>query len=107
MSGRLVDEVLECAPDDLTSAQMLLLVALAEDARERDRIARFETSVVDLQRRTRLKSGTVRNGLSALVSRGLITPLHRARLGTVQHYRLSPLHEHHRGSTITPPEETP
>jgi len=103
VSGKLVNEVLENAPDDLTAAQMLVLVALAEDARERGpyaRQARFESSADDVVRRTRLKPGTVRNVLAQLVHRGLIVPLNgRARPGIVQHYRLTELYPHHRQAT--------
>lgn len=96
MSGRLVGEVLDCAPTDLTSAQLLVLVSIAEDARERDRTARYHVSLTHLERRTRLKRGTLKNALSVLVARGLIKPLHRAQIGTAQHYRLAELYEHHR-----------
>lgn len=103
MSGAIVNEVLEHAPEDLTAAQMLVLVALAEDARERGpyaRQSRFESSVENLMRRTRLKAGTVRNALAELVGRGLIAPLNgRARPGIVQHYRIAQLAEHHRRTT--------
>lgn len=103
MSGQIVKEVLENAPEDLTAAQMLVLLSLAEDARERGphaRQARYESSVDALMRRTRLKAGTVRNALAELVRRGLLIPLNgRARPGIVQHYRLPEYHEHHRRTT--------
>lgn len=103
MSGQIVNEVLEHAPEDLTPAQMLVLLSLAEDAREKGanaRQARYHSSVEHLTRRTRLKAGTVRNALAELVSRGLIVPLNgRARPGIVQHYRLPELLEHHRTTT--------
>lgn len=103
MSGAIVKEVLEHAPEDLTAAQMLVFVSLAEDAREKGtyaRQARYESSVDDLMRRTRLKAGTVRNALAELVRRGLLVPLNgRARPGIVQHYRIPVLYEHHRRTT--------
>jgi hypothetical protein len=104
VSGRIVKEVLEHAPEDLTPAQMLVYVALAEDARDHGahaRQARYESSLNALMRRTRLKSGTVRNALAELVGRGLIIPLNgRARPGLVQHYQLPELLEHHRGTAV-------
>lgn len=102
MAGRIVKEVLEHAPIDLTPLQMLVLVSLAEDARENTRIARYETSVLDLQRRTRSTSGTIRNALGELSRRGLIKPLHKARIGIVQNYYVSPMDEHTRHATNTP-----
>lgn len=102
MSGKLVSEVLENAPADLTSAQMLVLVSLAEDARDNTRTATFETSLTDLCRRTRCTSGTVRNALSELSRRGLIKPQHKAHKGLVQHYYLAPLSEHHRAAITNP-----
>lgn len=96
MSGRLVGEVLKHAPADLTPAQMLVLVALAEQARERDRTARY-AKVSLLAEYTRLKPGTVRNALSELTSRALIQRVHdRAHLGKIQQYRIAELAEHHR-----------
>lgn len=109
MSGKLVNEVLEHAPGDLTPAQMLVLISLAEDAREKGpnaRRATFESSVEDIVRRTRLKHGTVRNALAELVGRGLLVPLNgRVQRGTVQHYALPALHEHHRGASTTPVDD--
>lgn len=105
MSGKLVRDVLDHAPEDLTSAQMLVLIALAETARDSDRIARYQTSVKDIAWRTRCSQGTVRNALSALAARALIRPLLKARIGIVQHYQIAELHEHHRPveghSTVT------
>lgn len=99
MSGRIVNEVLERAPEDLTPAQLLVLIALAEAAPEGTRIATHKTSLVDLSRRTRRPRGTVKNALGQLVARGLIQPMHRGQIGTVQHYRLPVLQEHHRHAT--------
>lgn len=102
MSGAMVGEVLEHAPIDLTPAQMLVLLSLAEDARTNTRTATYETSLTDLCRRTRCTSGTVRNALSELAKRGLIKPQHKARTGIVQHYYIAPLDEHQRHATNTP-----
>lgn len=102
MSGRLVGEVLDHAPQDLTPADMLVLVALADDARDKDRIARFKSSTEALAYRTRLSPGTIRNTISKLVQRGLIRPLltnvHRG--GKHQEYEIAKLSQSHRFATI-------
>lgn len=101
MSGRIVGEVLDNAPEDLTDAEFLVLVAIAEDARDKDRIATY-SDVESLVRRTRKKPGTVRNALSSLARRALIVPLvdrvHRG--GKHQEYRVEKLHPHHRMATL-------
>lgn len=102
MSGRIVGEVLNNAPDDLTNAELLVLIAIAEDARERDRLAKF-SDVESLVRRTRLKPGTIRNALAALARRALIVPTRdRVNRGTHhQEYRVAQLDESHRDATHT------
>lgn len=97
MSGRIVGEVLDNAPDDLTNAELLVLISIAEDARDRDRLARF-SDVESLVRRTRLKPGTIRNALAALSRRALIVPTRdRVNRGTHhQEYRVTRLDESHR-----------
>lgn len=99
MSGRIVQEVLKYAPEDLTKQQLLVFVALAESARERDRTARFHVTVAELAHKTRSTPGTVKNALGELSRRGLIKPLHQARAGLAQNYRLHELQEHHRRAT--------
>ena len=102
MSGRIVGEVFEHAPEDLTQAQMMVLLSIAEQANEKTRIAKFRTSLVHLERRTRLKRGTLKNALGELVRRGLIArQFERGQIGTVQHYRVAELLEHHRNATAT------
>lgn len=104
MSGRLVADVLEHAPEDLSPAAMLVLVSLAECARDKDRRARFHCSVDDLARRTRLTPGTVRNTLAQLVKRGILRRIH-ARVhkgGKHQEYEIAALSERHRFATMTP-----
>lgn len=98
MSGRLVHEVLENAPDDLTPTELLVLIALAESARDTDRSTRGGASSADtLAWRARSTPGNVRNVLAHLTQRGLIKPLHeRAHRGFAQQYRLTELHEWHR-----------
>ena len=102
MSGRLVGEVLDHAPADLTPADMLVLVALANDARDHDRIARFKSSVDVLAHRTRLSTGTVRNTLSRLVARGLIRPMIKTvhKGGKHQEYEIAKLSQSHRFATL-------
>lgn len=98
MSGRIVGEVLDSAPEDLTNAELLVLVAIAEDARDRDRRAAF-SDVDSLVRRSRQKPGTVRNALSSLTQRGLIAPKvdRVTRGGKHQEYVVTKLEPHHRG----------
>jgi len=88
---------------------MLVLVSLAESARDRDRIARFHCSAADLARRTRLSAGTVRNNLSALARRGLIRPIHANvhKGGKHQEYEIAKLSDRHRFATMTPPTPLP
>lgn len=97
MSGRIVGEILDNAPQDLTPAELLVLVAIGEDARDRDRVASF-SDLESLTRRTRLKPGTVRNALSSLARRALIKPLkdrvHRG--GHHQEYAVPKLNHAHR-----------
>lgn len=108
MSGRIVGEVLDNAPDDLTDAELLVLVAIGEDARDRDRLAQY-SDVESLVRRTRKKPGTVRNALSSLTARGLIVPqidrVHRG--GKHQEYRVTKLEAYHRGVTTNANGRTP
>lgn len=106
MSGRIVGEILDHAPDDLTPAEMLVLIALADDARDRDRTARFHSSVASIAHRTRIKPGTVRNALSRLTARGLIRTRHKAKPGLHQEYVIANLNQAHRFAT-TRDEITP
>ena len=106
MSGRLVGEVLDHAPADLTTAELLVLIAIAESAKDADRTARYRVSVEDLSWRTRLKAGTIRNALSTLVNRGLLRPLVErvSRGGKHQEYAIARLDEGHRFCTLTTTE---
>lgn len=98
MSGRIVGEILDNAPEDLTDAEMLVLIAVGEDARDRDRLARY-SDLENLTRRTRKKPGTIKNALSELVRRGLLKPAGGpAHRGRHQEYRVTELYEHHRES---------
>lgn len=98
MSGRIVGEVLDHAPDDLTDAELLVLLAIAEDARDRDRLARY-SDLETLVTRARKRPGTVKNALSELARRGLIKPGSQAHRGRHQEYRITELHAHHRVTT--------
>lgn len=99
MSGRIVGEVLDNAPEDLRPAEYLTLIVLAEDARDKDRHALY-SDLSSLVKRTRLSPGTVRNALSELSRRGLIVPqrenVHRG--GYHQTYVLAKLHQQHRAA---------
>lgn len=101
MSGRIVGEVLDHAPADLTPAELLVMIALGEDARERDRLA-LRSDLESLVRKTRLKPGTIRNALSELKARGLIVPqrktTYRGGFGH-QDYYIGRLHDGHRDAT--------
>lgn len=91
VSGRLVGEVLDNAPTDLRPAELLVLIVLAEDARDTSRRSRY-SDVASICHRARLAPGTARNALSELVARGLLIPLHqRARIGLHQEYELASL----------------
>jgi hypothetical protein len=97
VSGRIASDVLAYAPEDLTAAELLVLTALALDAREKDRTARF-SDVETLTTLTRLKPGTIRNALSTLAARALIVPtVDRVyRGGRHQEYLVAKLTPEHR-----------
>lgn len=89
MSGRLVGEVLDHAPLDLTPLELLILVALAETARDTTRTATYGANVDTLADRVRSTPGSVRNALQRLRGRGLIVALHeKPRKGLAQEYRI-------------------
>lgn len=100
MSGRLVKEVLEDAPASLTPLELLVLVSIAECARDGDRTTRGGSGSAEvIAHRVRTSPGSVRNVLSRLVQRGLIKPLHeRAHRGMAQQYRLEELFPWHRNT---------
>lgn len=109
MSGRIVGEVFDCAPADLTPAERLVLLALAEGARDGERIARYSASkIADM---TQLKPGTIKNALASLAQRAIIQPQHRAQKYRSQDYRITPLSGHHRSlqshRTVTQTEPEP
>lgn len=101
MSGRLVGEVLSCAPDDLTHLELLVLVALAETAPDRTRVATYGTTLPVLADRVRSTPESVKTTLFKLRRRGLIVGIHdKPRRGLAQEYRLPPMHEGTRQATI-------
>lgn len=93
MSGRIVGEVLKYAPADLTPLQKLVLVALAESAREDDRTARYGTSCDALADVCNSTPGAMKQTLYTLRHRGLIVGLNKPRRGLTQHYRLTPMND--------------
>lgn len=103
MSGRIVGEVAENAPEDLTTAEFLVLLILAEDAHDKTRHAAY-SDVATLVRKTRLRPGTIRNALAELTRRGLIRPTRQrvARGGHHQEYDVPRLEPHHRHATKEP-----
>jgi len=98
VSGRLVKEVLENAPESLSRLELLVLVSLAESARDENRTTRGSAAASEvIARRVRSSTPSVRNALGALRQRALIKPLHsRTRPGLAQQYVLTELHEWHR-----------
>lgn len=105
MSGRLVGEVLKYAPYDLTPTELLVLIALAESAQDRDRIARYHASAEHLADLIRSPSpASVRNVLARLTSRALIVPLiEKCHRGVAQQYRIAPLNEGTRKAVLAQP----
>lgn len=103
VSGRIVAEVLDHAPEDLNHGDLLVLIALAEGAHDRTRIARQGASSAVLAHKARTSPGSVRNALSRLRDRGLIVPLHdKPRRGLSQEYRIIELGPEHRSATMRP-----
>lgn len=104
MSGRIVGEVLDHAPDDLRRLDFDVLIALAEDAFDSDRTARKRCSSDELAYRVRSTPGSVRNALTRLQKRGLIRPVHKVvGPGRQQNWIVSKLSSYHReGARIIP-----
>lgn len=102
MSGRIVGEVLDCAPVDLTQLERLVLVALAESARDATRIATHKTTRDALADRCTTTPKVIQKVLRELRNRGLIVPqipddqIHR---GVAQHYLINKLTPAHRRAT--------
>lgn len=96
MSGKLVKEVLECHPDDMGKIEFKVLIALAEDASDKTRIANYVT-IEELADRARTTPGTVDNLIRLLKQRMLITAVHGpAHNGKRQKYRIAELRPEHR-----------
>lgn len=97
MSGRIVGEVLDNAPEDLTDLELKVLLALAESARQDTRIATHKTTRDALAYRTRSSAVSVKKVLRTLRDRGLIKPVNgTAHRGKAQHYQLMKLTPDHR-----------
>lgn len=109
MSGRIVGEILDNAPEDLTRLQLQVLIALAESARDTTRVATHKTTKVALAYRCRTTPDTVKNALRALRERGLITPTNgHAHKGKAQHWHVTKLTADHRRAVMTGgPHDTP
>lgn len=102
MSGRIVGEVLDNAPADLTQLEMLILVALAEEARDGDRKALYNTTSEALAFRARSTPASVRNALARLKQRGLVIPLHaKVYKGKAQQYQIPKMNKATRSATWT------
>lgn len=98
MSGRIVEEVLDYAPDDLPRLDLMVLVALAAEARDSDRTAKGKhTGAEALAGRVRTSPASVRNALARLRQRALIRPVHeKARRGQQQNWVITKLSDYHR-----------
>lgn len=106
MSWRIVKEVFDNAPDDLKPLELLVLVALAEAAHDRDRTAMENSSADAVAFRVRSTPGSVRNVLLSLKMRGLIRPMHkRPSRGQSQNWIIANLNGHHRNATIREPPD--
>lgn len=108
MSGRMVREALDNAPCDLTHLDLLVLIALAETAPDRDRTARHGATVEQLADKVRSTPGSVKNALSRLRNRGLIVPLYeKPRKGLAQNYRIPTMTPATRRAVLngTPPND--
>ena len=101
MSGRIVGEVLDHAPADLRTLDLLVLVALAEAAHDKDRTAVENSSAEALAYRTRSTPSSVRNSLLRLKQRALISPVHKKiHRGQCQHWIVAKLSDYHREGAI-------
>ena len=106
MSGRIVGEVLDHAPGDLRPGDLLVLIALAEDAHDKDRTARGKASADAIAYRVRSTPSSVRNALQRLKQRSLIRPVHdRVHRGQAQHWTITKLSDYHREGARSWPDE--
>lgn len=97
MSGKLVGEVLDHAPADLRGLDLLVLVALAEAAHDKDRTAYKDSSADAIAYRVRSTPSSVRNALGRLRQRALIRPVHATvGPGKAQNWILTKLSDYHR-----------
>lgn len=97
MSGRIVGEVLDYAPVDLRPLDLLVLIALAEAAHDKDRTAIKNSSAEALAYRVRSTPASVRNALGRLRQRAIIRPVHaKVGPGKSQHWTITQLSDYHR-----------
>lgn len=96
------------APGDLKPLELLVLLALAEAAHDKDRTAIKNSSADAIAYRVRSTAGSVRNVLSTLKMRGLIRPVHKkVHTGQSQNWIVTNLSGYHREATIRDPPEAP
>lgn len=107
MSGRIVEEVLDYAPDDLPRLDLMVLVALAAEARDSDRTAKGKhTGSEAIARRVRSTPSSVTNALARLRSRALIRPVFaKARRGQQQNWTITKLSDYHRDAVTKSPDK--
>ena len=97
LSGRIVGEVLKHAPSDVRGLDLLVLVSLAESAREKDRTAIEHSSANAIAYRIRSTPSSVGNALQRLKERGLIRPVHtKVHRGQQQNWVITKLSDYHR-----------
>lgn len=102
VSIKIMQEVLHYAPETLTPAEKFVLLAIAYDARDHDRIARF-SSAGTVAAMTNLNPSSVRRVLAELVARALLQRIGgKAYKGRIQQYRVTQLHAHHAAHSATP-----
>lgn len=105
MSIKLIRDVLAYAPADLTTAERLVLLTLAEDARD-DRLSRY-ASRTRLIAATGLSGSSVKRALRGLEDAALIFRRGGAYRGHVQEYVIAELAAHHQATTVHPQPADP
>lgn len=98
MSINLIREVFAYAPADLIPSERLVLLALAEDARD-DRIARYSSND-RLMQRTGLSRAGLSKAVRALEAAGLVRRIGTAHKGRIQQYKIAELHAHHQATNV-------
>lgn len=107
MSGRIVGEVLRNrARIGMTDAEFAVMVSLAESAQDGNRIADRNTHYLILAERAARGAGTIRNVLSTLRRRGLITIEKPAGRDSCTWYRVPELDDFPTPDRVTPGNDT-